>query len=211
MQIAQEVIPYGFRGDQVLIKMVDEIIHQADIRSFVETGSFYGVTTRHMAESYPHIACYSCEPDSFRYKQAWLATAELSNCLVTNQESPALLDRLLEEDQIHQPTLFWLDAHGYGFNWPLRSELELIVQHWDVPYILIDDFEVPGCAEFGYDVYESQSCSYAYIGDIVALRAGVRIWYPTYDPKIVDWPAQGWCLITFDSVLDLDSFVVEGT
>lgn len=211
MQIAQEVIPYGFRGDQVLIEMVDEIIHQASIRSFVETGSFHGVTIRHIAETYPHIACYSCEPDIFRYKQAWLATAGLSNCLVTNQESPALLEHLLEGDHIRQPTLFWLDAHGYGFTWPLRRELELIVQHWEVPYILIDDFEVPTCEAFGYDIYDSQSCSYDYIADIINLRANARIWYPSYDPSIVDWPARGWCLITFDSILDVHNFVVEGT
>lgn len=209
MNIAQEVIPYGFRGDQILITAVDEIIHQAGIREFVETGSFYGVTTRHMAESYPQIACYSCEPDTFRYKQAWLATDGLPNCVVTHEESPALLERLVEEDRVHQPTLFWLDAHGYGFNWPLRRELELILQHWKTPYILIDDFEVPGCEAFGYDVYESQSCTYSYIADILTLRPDARITYPTYDPNIVDWPVRGWCLITFDSVLNLGNLVAE--
>lgn len=211
MNIVQGVIPYGFRGDQILLKTVDTIIHQAGIQVFIETGSFYGVTTRHMAESYPGIACYSCEPDTFRYKQATLATSEFSNCVLTNEESPELLERLAQKELIHQPTLFWLDAHGYGFDWPLRRELELIVQHWDTPYILIDDFEVPGCEEFGYDTYDSQSCSYDYIADSINLRANTHIWYPTYDPQTVHWPARGWCLITFDSVLNLHNFVAEGT
>jgi hypothetical protein len=208
MQIAHDVIPHGFRGDLVLLQAVDALVLHAKIHTFIETGSFYGMTTRHMASSYPHLACYSCEPDKFRYKQAQLATLDLPNCTLTNEESPHLLERLIERaDAVQQPTLFWLDAHGYGFNWPLRREIELIVKYWNTPYILIDDFKVPDCEQFGYDVYDAQECSYDYIADLLNMRTDLRIWYPNYDPQTVDWPARGWCLITFNRSSKMDCLI----
>jgi hypothetical protein len=50
------------------------------------------------------------------------------------------------------PTLFYLDAHWYD-HLPLREEIEIIFEHFKMPIILIDDFEVADDAGYGFDDY----------------------------------------------------------
>ena len=192
------VIPYGFRGDPFLLYTVHNLIHQTGITLFVETGTFYGATIRYMGQNYPKLTCYSCEPNEERFLAARSSTAALANCRITQENSPQLLQRLAQTEAVNTPTLFWLDAHGYGFDWPLRQEIEIITNYWREPLILIDDLRVPGHPWFGWDEYGPQECSYGYIQDSIAHRSH-QVWYPNYPAKIVtSWPMRGWGLITFD-------------
>jgi hypothetical protein len=196
--LPSSIIPWGFRGDALLLYTVHNVVKQAGIQLFVETGAFYGTTVRHMARSYPPLTCYSCEPNRERYAGALQSTNGLSNCHVTQEESPALLARLAQTDAIAQPTLFWLDAHGYGFDWPLRTEIQLITDYWQTAYIFIDDLHVPGQPWLDYDEYGGQECSIPYIQDVINPARSVEIWYPNYPPQVVTWPLRGWGVVVID-------------
>lgn len=190
------IIPWGFRGDPFLIATVDALVKTASIDCFVETGAFCGVTLHHMATSY-ELACYSCEPDATRFQLAQERVIDLPRTMITNEESPPLLHRLAQTIPDAR-VLFWLDAHGYGFDWPLREEIAIITATWPTASILIDDFRVPGCDWFGFDSYDGQECSLEYIHDIITPYP-YRLWYPSYPAlSVTNWPCRGWGLLAFD-------------
>ncbi|GAB4213290.1 MAG: hypothetical protein OHK0022_50210 [Roseiflexaceae bacterium] len=189
---APEVIPHPFRGDTFLLRTVQQLMRAGQISTFVETGAFYGITTAAMAQRYPQVRCYSCEINPAHYHHAAARVAGLANVTLTEEDASALLARLAPEART-VPTLFWLDAHGYGFPWPLRKEIRIIAEQWEHAWVLIDDFLVPDRPWFGYDEYDGQVCSYAYIRDQLGTRPH-RLWYPTYQPP-VEWPLRGWCVL----------------
>lgn len=200
------IIPYPFRGDTYLLQTVNRVMRQ-DTRLFVETGSFYGITTAYMAKAYPDIQVASCEIHPDHYKYACEETSTLPNCLVVNQDSEQFLMSIVD-DWHDKPAVFWLDAHGYGFPWPLLREIEIISQRWKSAYMFVDDFLVPGRPWFEYDEYNGQQCSYAYIKDALGDRPH-QLWYPCYKPP-VGWRIRGWCLLTFNASYDPDSWIDRG-
>jgi hypothetical protein len=83
-----------------------------------------------------------------------------------------------------QTNLYWLDAHGFGFNdWPLRQEVQFITKNVSNALILIDDFRVPGRPEFGFDAYNGQACALEYISDFLEPGRKYYVIYPTYRDK----------------------------
>ncbi|NJO81613.1 MAG: hypothetical protein HC828_01825 [Blastochloris sp.] len=197
MTILPENIPWGFRGDPFLLATVDALIHTLDIDSFVETGAFSGETVHYMATTY-RLPCYSCEPDNERVCIAQERVRTCAQTVITQEESPTLLRRLATT-LAGQRILFWLDAHGYGFDWPLREELAIITATWPTAVVLIDDFRVPGRDWFGFDVYDGQICEVDYVHDLIAPYS-YRLWYPTYPAtSVTTWPCRGWGLLLFGS------------
>ncbi len=186
------IIPHPFRGDTFLLRTVQQLMRAGQISTFVETGAFYGITTAAIARLYPEVRCYSCEISPEHYRHAAAKAAGLPNLTLTEEGSPALLARLAQGVRA-EPTLFWLDAHGYGFPWPLREEVRIIAEQWERAWVVIDDFLVPGRPWFGYDAYDGQECSYTAIRDELGARPH-RLWYPTYRPP-VEWPLRGWAVL----------------
>ena len=92
-----------------------------------------------------------------------------------------------KSEQILDPALFFLDAHGYGFAWPLLEEVRFYTRKFRGGFLLIDDFKVPPLGEeeqeeeaFGYDTYMRQECSFAFIEGELPHQAVVpwRLYYP---------------------------------
>ena len=93
-----------------------------------------------------------------------------------------------------------MDAHDYGFEWPLKYEVEFITSNFKEYFIIIDDFKVPHCTLFGYDSYNEQECSYDFIKDSIKEQS-YRLIYPGYTDKTSKHhPLRGWGLIVPNSI-----------
>lgn len=191
--------PEGFHGDKYLLSLVESLMPDLDV--FIETGSEVGSTLTYVANAYPDILCLSCEPDEEIFKLAQKNINMLPNVQLYNMESQGFLKHISEISPPlnNQNALFWLDAHGFGFQWPLRDEITFILTHFESAYILIDDFKVPGMEDvFGYDSYQDQDCSLDYIKDILDMLEKYTVCYPAYsDHTSTFHPLRGWGLIIF--------------
>jgi hypothetical protein len=109
-----------------------------------------------------------------------------------------------ELGSLDKRVLFWLDAHGYGFEWPLRKEISFITTNFERAYILIDDFKVPGLDCFGFDEYDGQVCSFEYIKSALNPGLEYRLCYPNYKERTsAHHPLRGWGLLEFGHNEDL--------
>ena len=195
----------GFHGDRILLSLVDHIITSAGITCFVETGSNVGSTVIYIAKRYPEISCYSCEPDRRAFELAEQNADGLDNVELYNLPSQEFLKILEMEipDIKTRKTLFWLDAHGYGFPWPLKEEVAFVTGEMKQGYMLIDDFKVPDNEAFGYDSYDGQVCSFDYIKDSIAPR-DFNLYYPCYKEKTSKHhPLRGWGLFLVGSEISI--------
>jgi len=189
----------GFHGDKYLLDFVDVLTKEVDI--FIETGANVGSTLVYFAHKYPHIPCLSCEPDIEAFHHAQRNLANASNATLYNQTSQEFLITLEKQypDVFRKPTLFWLDAHGYGFKWPLKEELAFITAKFSHAWILIDDFKVPGLDGLGYDVYEEQVCAFDYIKDALNPAQSYSLYYPNYTEHTSQHhPLRGWGAMVFN-------------
>ena len=188
----------GFHGDRYLLDIVDALAKNVEV--FIETGANVGSTLAYFAQKYPYITCLSCEPDEEAFRLAQQNISKLPNIVLYNQTSQEFLVTIEEKHPniFQKKVLFWLDAHGYGFKWPLQEELAFITKKFQRALILIDDFKVPGREMFGYDEYEGQICSYNYVKDSLHPRYSYDVYYPNYTEHTSrHHPLRGWGLITF--------------
>jgi len=194
----------GFHGDKYLIDLVTSIMSNCNY--FIETGANVGTTVAYAAKLNPEIQCFSCEPDEEAFKHALANTKEL-NVELFNETSQAFLKRIAGQyaSLFSEEVAFWLDAHGYGYRWPLREEIAFITHNFSKAYILIDDFKVPGMDCFGYDSYEDQECSYEYIKEFMSPKHTYRLYYPNYTERTSEHHhLRGWCLIEYGHNNDIE-------
>lgn len=187
----------GFHGDLYLIEIVAKALGQS--RTFIETGSNTGSTLSYTAKNYPAIQCYSCEPRTEAYENAKKNTKGQLNVKLMNQSSPEFLYEMLEQqpELAQSSCVFWLDAHGMGFQWPLKEEISFITKRFSDFWIFIDDFQVPEQNQFGYDSYNGQICNFDYIKEELEANIAYTIVYPSYKDKTsLHHPLRGWVLIT---------------
>jgi hypothetical protein len=105
------------------------------IVTFFETGSYYGLSTRILAEHFEKV--YSCEANRDYWKIAKQNNQNKKNVVLKLQNSSEFLRANVKEGQQHVG--FFLDAHCDG-KWPLLQELEVIAEKKIQPVILIHDF-----------------------------------------------------------------------
>lgn len=200
--------PRGFHGDLYLIAVIATAAHRC--RQFIETGTNVGNTIAYFAECFPAIPCYSCEPAKDAFNVAHRRTARFKNVTLVNQPSPEFLYRL-EKSMKSTATLFWLDAHGAGFSWPLQKEVAFITRVCRCACVLIDDFRVPGQPQFGFDRWDGQVCGFDYIKGNFQPHKTYRLTYPSYTEKTSTFhPLRGWILIEwgFETPLPLPPTLV---
>lgn len=188
----------GFHGDEYLLGLAGHVAGNCKV--FVETGANVGSTLAYVARSYPWLRCLSCEPDQSAFEQASTNVAKYGNVSLFGGTSQQFIEHLEKHEPgiFSEQCFFWLDAHGYGFEWPLKKELEFITGRFSSAYILIDDFKVPGRDQFGYDQYQEQICSYDYVKDALNPGKAYQLYYPTYQDKTSKHhPLRGWGLLVF--------------
>jgi len=191
-------MPIGFHGDHYLLDVVSALIGRVDV--FIETGANVGSTLAYVAKTFPGLPCYSCEPDAEAYRRALENTNNLPNVHLFNELSQDFINLIKTKysDLFTKQALFWLDAHGYGFQWPLKDEIAFITRNFPAAYILIDDFQVPGLDVFGYDRYEEQVCSFDGVRDAIFPGLKFNLYYPAYTEHTSQHhPLRGWGLIEY--------------
>ena len=186
----------GFHGDKYLITLVHTLLRYCDC--FIETGTNVGSTLAYTASQHPEILCLSCEPYETALKHAQKNTRGLSNIILFNRTSEEFLKEIYRNwsHLFHNKVMFWLDAHGRGYNWPLLGEIDFITSNFKNAYVIIDDFKVPGLECFGYEKYNNQECSYAFIKEKINFDK-YWIYYPNYTERTSNHhPLRGWGMIT---------------
>ena len=186
----------GFHGDQYLISLIFSLLKHADL--FIETGASTGSSLVYTGRNFPELKCYSCEPREEAFNQARINSEKFKNIEITNIQSLDFLRDLVENGKVRpwDKCLFWLDAHGLGFEWPLQKELSFITSRFKKSWIFIDDFMVPDRPQFGYDKYNDQICNIDYIKDHLYLDDDHEIYVPSYTEKTSKHhPLRGWILI----------------
>lgn len=113
------------------------------IKTFIETGTFHGGTTRWAAQRFGQV--YSIEKSHILYTQTNNKLASIRNITCLEGDSREHLRKLAPT--LNESAIFWLDAHlcggdSYGANdeCPLLQEIETIdTQTGNAHALLIDD------------------------------------------------------------------------
>lgn len=130
-----------------------ELIQAFEFSAIVETGTFRGSTTGYFHEA-SGLPVYSVETNGRYYEYARLRHQKNPDIHLSLGDSRAYLKALIAAGTIDaaRPVLIYLDAHWYN-DLPLQEELELIFNAWPDAVVLVDDFQVPGDAGYGFDDY----------------------------------------------------------
>lgn len=170
----------GFHGDRHLLSLIDAVMPRVEM--FIETGANLGNTVLYVARRFPSVRCFSCEPGIAAFEVAARRASAVPNADVRETASPEFFDALATEapGMLRRLCLFHLDAHGYGFHWPLADEIAWITSRMERAMFLIDDLLVPGRPEFGYDEHEGQVCSIEAMRHAFAPGRSYGVLYPAY-------------------------------
>lgn len=188
----------GFHGDKHLIDIASHSLSNA--AQFIETGSNVGSTLYFVAKNFPNIKAYSCEPDKAAFEFTAKKIAEFKNVKLSQQLSPEMIYDITRKDPsiLEKTTVFWLDAHEYGYKWPLKEEIAYITNNFKNGFIFIDDFKNPHHSEFAFSKYDDQTCEYEYIADAINKKINYEVYYPNYTTKTSPHhPLTGWGIIVF--------------
>ena len=142
---------HGFHNDPIFRRLIIEMIERLPITSFMETGTGLGDSTLFVGRANPELAVFTCEFSRQRYWHSKIRLRRWRNVEVSHGSSPEFLRDLLRKPQIAEFPLVFLDAHWYDY-WPLEDELEILTAKVNKMIIVIDDFQVPGQPQFGFDV-----------------------------------------------------------
>ena len=172
----------GFHGDQYLLNLVNFLFLES--KNYVETGTRRGDTLKYVADGYKHLNLFSCEPNIEHFSIAKRKLEKYKKCKIYNETSQSFIPKILSQENLNENlTFYFLDAHGIGYEWPLRFEVEQITKRLDKAIILIDDFKVPNNPKFGYDVYNGQECRMSFIKDDLNSKRNYTYIYPKYKIK----------------------------
>lgn len=158
----------AFHGDAIYRKLMLDLPDAFRFTSFVETGTFRGYSTEFMALHKPQLPIFTIEVESCTYTLAQRALRKYPNITQYLGNSGDWIRDLIREQRLGDFPLFYLDAHWQRY-WPLRDELRHIAEAKMRAVIVIDDFEVPGRPDFGFDVdggaevVEGLKCNLDYI------------------------------------------------
>ena len=181
----------GFHGNIMLQRMVDALIVQTGVTSFVETGTHYADTASHVAFGHPELQVFTCEIDEKYYAASVDNLQQYKHVRLFKESSEKFVARLVAENALGDLPMFFLDAHWYDY-WPLPDEILAIAQ---LPkfLVLVDDFMVPGQPQFetsnggGGTIgvhrtkQDNRPCSMDLIGPL--LPHGCKSVYPAYGKK----------------------------
>jgi hypothetical protein len=135
-----------------LHQALSTVLAQVDARIFVETGTFHGESLAY-AKSLPFSELHSVELSPTLHAAAAARFAGDPRLLLHQGDSAVVLPQILRD--IHEPALFWLDAHFCFLDsargptdCPLVEEVEAIVAHERATglqhLVLIDDYHILG-------------------------------------------------------------------
>lgn len=188
----------GFHGDRYLLSLADAALRR--VNNFIETGSNLGNTAVYVGRTHPGVRVISCEPGAGPFHVASTRAATLPNVDIREEPSPEFLERLFgcEPEILEQRNLFYLDAHGYGFYWPVWDEIAMLTERFESALVLVDDLLVPGRPQFRYDKREDLVLSLESLRPRMRTGRDYEVVYPAYDDRTSEFhPLVGWGLISW--------------
>ncbi|RMH22371.1 MAG: hypothetical protein D6698_01180 [Gammaproteobacteria bacterium] len=142
----------GFNAQLFRKQIFLELLGSLDFDIIVETGTWTGNTTGFMAEN-SGLPVHSVEISERFHSIARMRLKEVPNIHLYQGESSEFLQQLSVNPSLtSQRCFFYLDAHWYD-DLPLERELEIISRSWKDFVVMVDDFEVPGDPDYGFDHY----------------------------------------------------------
>jgi hypothetical protein len=171
---------YPFHNDAMFIRVVDSIMSTLAIKSFVETGTFLGFSSKHIARNHPDLKVLTIECNNDYHALSRISLSRYSSVTQYLGDSAALLPDILSSDTICYPTLFFLDAHWKEYL-PLTDELLTILGSQKDAVIIIDDFQVPDRGEYGFDTYHGQPIGLGLLKGCLHRGQEIALFLPNYD------------------------------
>ena len=161
-----------FNGQYHRTRVAAELIAHFGPDALIETGTFYGFTTRHLA-SYG-LPVFTVELDPGMRRIARRALRGRENVTLLHGDSSAALTWIAREleVEVERPFLY-LDAHSPVVN-PLDAELATVVDRWASFVLMIDDFKVPGDPGYEYWTFKGRDLAL----EELSLPAAVRAAFP---------------------------------
>ena len=167
---------YGALEDSFAKQDIESLITRFGIKRVVETGSYYGWSTKVFASLVESVDSIEIEPNYLEEAKKHLEG--ITNVNLHLGDSVAVMNEIVSENE--KNILFFLDAH-WQEHWPILNELEVIKNKKLKPVICIHDFFVPGGtklrqkngrivskhyfdgSKFGYDEFNSVALDFKYI------------------------------------------------
>jgi len=180
---------------QEMIRGILRVMHPQVI---VETGTHRGATAAWLATE-SGVDVHTAELDARYYAYARRRFARRPTIHVYHQPSPAMLASLATSSAFpKERALFYLDAHWHG-SLPLPQELQFIADCWTNSVAVIDDFEVPGDPDYGFDDYGpgSRLCSRDMGLDELA---GAQVYWPSAPSRTETGARRGCAVIALGAV-----------
>jgi hypothetical protein len=147
----KEVYGGPFNGQSLRQKIFLELLELFKFSAIVETGTYRGSTTEFLYRS-SRLPVFTVESHARRvgYCRMRLRGTKVS---VEHNDSRTFLKGLKEKRAFPDRQLFfYLDAHwGKDMSFPLQEEVKIVFDTWPNSVVMIDDFQVPDDAGYGYD------------------------------------------------------------
>lgn len=163
--IAQNAL--GFEGDSILKDKFEKVIKDNKISWIIETGTYYGATTKHLSVWADKVDSIEVVEENFN--KAKETTAGIQNLTLHLGSSEKVLNDLFQafNKKGRRPNLLcFLDAHWQEYN-PLLDELSVIAKWKWKPIIAIHDFKVPEHPELGFDTYKDITYEWDWIKESI--------------------------------------------
>jgi len=138
-----------FNGQAARRRTIDLLVDEFSPGALIETGTFLGFTTRHIAGYGPPTYTVEVSP-RFRYA-ARHALRDLDNVTLIWGDSAVAMRHLATKGTIGRPFAY-LDAH-WEEDVPLQAEIDCLLASWEDVVVAIDDFRVPADPGYSYDIY----------------------------------------------------------
>lgn len=135
--------------------IVRELTRTIDFGRVVETGTYRGASTIFFSALFGvPVSTVEANRRFHSYSRRRIAAANPNvDVVVELGDSRAFLQRLASQTRRSGETVFfYLDAH-WNEDLPLAEELRIISRGWTRAVVMIDDFQVPDDAGYGYDNY----------------------------------------------------------
>lgn len=189
----------ALNGQEGRQQIVGALATALSVTCVMETGTFLGVSTAYFARTL-RVPVYSTELDRRYYLAARRRLRGVDGVHLVQGDSRAAL-RVWREDSRTRGgcSLFYLDAHG-GADLPLLDEIEIIVQAWESFVIVIDDFQVPWDAGYGYDDYGPLGGLKHALIDGICRTHHLASFYPTL-PSAAETGVRQGCVVIVPLVL----------
>jgi hypothetical protein len=179
-----------FNGQSARQALFVDIVANTRPHAIVETGTARGATTELMSQTGLPVFTIELYPRHYGFARArfW----RKRNVKLLYGDSRTALRRVFDGPlrALSSCTLlFYLDAHGHVYNdLPLADEIDIVFSRCPSAVVMIDDFEVPSDAGYGYDDYgPGKALVSDYIRPLISAHQ-LQTFYPS-TPSIADYPS----------------------